>query len=121
MLVLEAIPLFLCNLQLHLTVGGVRIKLHRCTSSLTNYGVRVSIVQLCDGHEVTVHGGDALTVIAGRDGGMSMKRHLVVILQCGVLFVGHLQRGLGDVIHLRKMGITSGKFNLMGKKKNHFL
>ncbi len=33
-----------------------------------------------------------------------MEGHLVVVLQCGVLFVGHLQRSLGDVVHLQRTG-----------------
>lgn len=31
-----------------------------------------------------------------------MEGHLVVIIHLAVLFVGHFQRGLGDVVHLRE-------------------
>lgn len=33
-----------------------------------------------------------------------MEGNLIVVLQCGVLFVGHLQRSLGDVVHLKRTG-----------------
>lgn len=32
-----------------------------------------------------------------------MEGHLVVIIHFAVLFVGHFQRGLGDVVNLRDM------------------
>ena len=49
--------------------------------SLTNDGVRVSVLQLRDGHKVTEHCGDALTVVTWHDGRISMEAHLVVVLQ----------------------------------------
>lgn len=33
---------------------------------------------------------------------MGLEGHLIVVLQCGVLSVGHLQRGLGDEVHLQR-------------------
>lgn len=68
--------------------------------SPTYDSIFVSIFQLCDGHKVTVHCGDALIVITWHDGGVSVEGHLVVVLQRGVLFVGRLECSLGDVVHL---------------------
>lgn len=43
---------------------------------------------------------------------MSVEGHLVVVLHCGVLFVGRLQRTLGDVVHLQRMGEQGGIIKL---------
>lgn len=69
--------------------------------SLTNDGVFVSVFQLGNGHKVTLHCGDFLTVVTRHNGCISVQRHLIVVLQRIVLFVGHLQRCLGDVVHLQ--------------------
>lgn len=41
-----------------------------------------------------------------------MEGHLVVVLHCGVLFVGRLQRTLGDVVHLQRMDEQGGIIKL---------
>lgn len=89
-------------LSYRLNATNAQLKSHLWYIFLTNDDVLVSVLQLCYWHKVTVHCWDAPTVITWHNGWMRMEGHLVVILQCGVLFVGHFQRSLWDVVHLQR-------------------
>lgn len=47
---------------------------------LTNDGVLLFLLQVADGDKVALHHGDIGAVLAGDDGGLSVQRHLVVVL-----------------------------------------
>lgn len=47
---------------------------------LTNDGILVSVLQLCNWHKVTVHCWDDRTVITWHNGRVSVEGHLIVIL-----------------------------------------
>lgn len=82
---------------------------------LTNDGVLLLLLQVADGDKVALHHGDIGAVLAGGDGGLSVQRHLVVVLHRRVLLVGDLQGALGDVVNLaRAGGMKSGLIGDLG-------
>lgn len=68
---------------------------------LTHEGVLVCVFQVPDGHEVKLHGGQVLGVLAGSDGRLAGEGDLVVVLHRRILLVGRLQGALGEVVDLR--------------------
>lgn len=69
---------------------------------LTHDGVLLARLQVPDGHKVALQGRHLLAVLTGDDARLAVQGHLVIVLQSGVLLIGHLQSALGDVVHLQK-------------------